>query len=154
MATVGVRVEKPLALNEAITVTPHVGVRYKHIKMDSFSTGGFDYRNEKANLVEVPFGVAFNANVKAPCGAEVKPFIDLTIAPNFGDRKVTNRVALSNSAVSDSFDARIANNAMYNAKIGVNAVKDNHSFGLNYGIGSGNYGRVDQTLQAKYRYQF
>ena len=154
VTTVGVRVEKPLALNEAITVTPHVGVRYKHIKMDSFSTGGFDYRNEKANLVEVPFGVAFNANVKAPCGAEVKPFIDLTIAPNFGDRKVTNRVALSNSAVSDSFDARIANNAMYNAKIGVNAVKDNHSFGLNYGIGSGNYGRVDQTLQAKYRYQF
>ena len=154
VTTVGVRVEKPLALNEAITVTPHVGVRYKHIKMDSFSTGGFDYRNEKANLVEVPFGVAFNANVKAPCGAEVKPFIDLTIAPNFGDRKVTNRVALSNSAVSDSFDARIANNAMYNAKIGVKAVKDNHLFGLNYGIGSGNYGRVDQTLQAKYRYQF
>lgn len=154
VASVGVRVEKPLALNEAITVTPHVGVRYKHIKMDSFSAGGFNYKNEKANLVEVPFGVAFNANVKAPCGAEVKPFIDLTIAPNFGDRKVSNKVALSNTNVADAFDARIANNAMYNAKVGVNATKGNHSLGFNYGIGSGNYGRVDQTLQAKYRYQF
>ena len=108
--------------------------------------GGFNYDSEKANLVEVPFGVAFNANLKAPCGAEVKPFI--------GDRKVTNKVALTDSSASDSFEARIANNSMYNAKLGLNAVKGNHSLGISYGIGSGSYGRVDQALQAKYRYSF
>lgn len=154
VVSAGVRLEKPLLLNESITVTPHVGVRYKHINMDSFNAGGFNYDSEKANLVEVPFGVAFNANLKAPCGAEVKPFIDLTIAPNFGDRKVTNKVALTNSSASDSFEARIANNSMYNAKLGLNAVKGNHSLGISYGIGSGSYGRVDQALQAKYRYSF
>jgi hypothetical protein len=154
VVSAGVRLEKPLLLNESITVTPHVGVRYKHINMDSFNAGGFNYDSEKANLVEVPFGVAFNANLKAPCGAEVKPFIDLTIAPNFGDRKVTNKVALTDSSASDSFEARIANNSMYNAKLGLNAVKGNHSLGISYGIGSGSYGRVDQTLQAKYRYNF
>ena len=154
VVSAGVRFEKPLSLNESITVTPHVGVRYKHIDMDSFNAGGFNYDSEKANLVEVPFGVAFNANLKAPCGAEVKPFIDLTIAPNFGDRKVTNKVALTNSKASDSFEARIANNSMYNAKLGLNAVKGNHSLGISYGIGSGSYGRVDQALQAKYRYSF
>lgn len=155
VVSAGVRLEKPLLLNESITVTPHVGVRYKHINMDSFrSLGGFNYDSEKANLVEVPFGVAFNANLKAPCGAEVKPFIDLTIAPNFGDRKVTNKVALTDSSASDSFEARIANNSMYNAKLGLNAVKGNHSLGISYGIGSGSYGRVDQALQAKYRYSF
>ena len=152
VVSAGVRLEKPLLLNESITVTPHVGVRYKHINMDSFNAGGFNY--DKANLVEVPFGVAFNANLKAPCGAEVKPFIDLTIAPNFGDRKVTNKVALTDSSASDSFEARIANNSMYNAKLGLNAVKGNHSLGISYGIGSGSYGRVDQALQAKYRYSF
>lgn len=73
VVSAGVRLEKPLLLNESITVTPHVGVRYKHINMDSFNAGGFNYDSEKANLVEVPFGVAFNANLKAPCGAEVKP---------------------------------------------------------------------------------
>lgn len=154
VVSAGVRLEKPLLLNESITVTPHVGVRYKHINMDSFNAGGFNYDSEKANLVEVPFGVAFNANLKAPCGAEVKPFIDLTIAPNFGDRKVTNKVALTDSSASDSFEARIANNSMYNAKLGLNAVKGNHSLGISYGIGSGSYGRVDQALQAKYRYSF
>lgn len=152
--SVGVRFEKPLALNEAITVTPHLGVRYKHVKLDSFNAGGFKYTTEKADIVEVPFGVAFNANLKAPCGADVKPFIDLTIAPNFGDRKVSNKIALAGTTASDSFDARIANNAMYNAKVGVNAVKGSHTFGLNYGIGGGNRGRVDQTLQARYTYRF
>lgn len=152
--SVGVRFEKPLALNEAITVTPHLGIRYKHVKLDSFNAGGFKYTTEKADIVEVPFGIAFNANLKAPCGAEVKPFVDLTIAPNFGDRKVSNKIALAGTTASDSFDARIANNTMYNAKVGVNAVKGSHTFGLNYGIGGGNRGRVDQTLQARYTYRF
>ena len=65
--SIGVRAEKPLALNDRITVTPHIGVKY---------VGGLTYKVDKANLVQVPFGVAFNANLEAPCGAKVKPFID------------------------------------------------------------------------------
>lgn len=154
VVSAGVRFEKPLSLTESITVTPHIGVRYKHIDMDSFSAGGFNYDSEKANLIEIPFGVAFNANLKAQGGAEVMPFTDLTIIPNFGDRKVENKVGLANNCASDSFDVRIANNLMYNAKFGLNAVKGNHSLGISYGIGSGSYGRIDQALQAKYRYNF
>ena len=152
--SVGVKAEKALQLNESITVTPHVGVRYFNVDMDSFTAGGFKYSSEKANLFQVPFGVAFNANLKTSCGAEVKPFIDVQIAPAFGDRKATNKFALASGSASDSIEARIANNAMYSAKVGVEATRGNHSFGLNYGIASGNYGRVDQALQAKYRYSF
>ncbi len=152
--SVGVKAEKALQLNESITVTPHVGVRYFNVDMDSFTAGGFKYSSDKANLVQVPFGVAFNANLKASCGAKVKPFIDVQIAPAFGDRKATNKFALAGGSASDSIEARIANNAMYSAKVGVEATRGNHSFGLNYGIASGNYGRVDQALQAKYRYSF
>lgn len=152
--SVGVRAEKPLSLNDRITVTPHVGVKYVYTKLDSFNAGGFRYKVESANLVQVPFGVAFNANLEAPCGAKVKPFIDLTIAPNFGDKKVSNKVGLAMTGTLDSFDARIANNAVYKGKVGLEAAKGKHSFGLNYGIGGGNRGRVDQTLQAKYLYKF
>ena len=81
-----------------------------------------------------------NANLEAPCGAKVKPFIDLTIAPNFGDKKVTNKVGLVTTGTLDSFDARITNNAMYKGKVGVETTKGKHSFGLNYGIGGGNRG--------------
>ncbi|WP_418541751.1 autotransporter domain-containing protein [Parasutterella excrementihominis] len=152
--SVGVKAEKALQLNESITVTPHIGVRYFNVDMDSFTAGGFKYSSDKANLVQVPFGVAFNANLKTSCGAEVKPFIDVQIAPAFGDRRATNKFALAGGSASDSIEARIANNAVYSAKVGVEATQGNHSFGLNYGIASGNYGRVDQALQAKYRYSF
>ncbi|WP_301096832.1 autotransporter outer membrane beta-barrel domain-containing protein, partial [Turicimonas muris] len=93
----GVRFEKPLTLNESIAVTPHIGFRYKHVKTDSFNAGGFSYKYEKANLFEVPFGVAFNGNLKASCGANIKPFVDLEISPNLGDRKVKNTVGLAGS---------------------------------------------------------
>ena len=151
--SVGVRVEKPLALNEVLTVTPHVGARYLHVDMESFKAGGFKYTAEKANLFQVPFGVAFNGKANVAT-VDVKPFVDVQIAPALGDRKVKNKFALATGDASDSIDSRIANNAMYSAKVGVEAAKGAHAFGLNYGIGSGNKGRVDQVLQAKYRYQF
>lgn len=151
--SVGVRVEKPLALNEVLTVTPHVGARYLHVDMESFKAGGFKYTAEKANLFQVPFGVAFNGKANV-ASVDVKPFVDVQIAPALGDRKVKNKFALATGDASDSIDSRIANNAMYSAKVGVEAAKGAHAFGLNYGIGSGNKGRVDQVLQAKYRYQF
>lgn len=151
--SVGVRVEKPLALNEVITVTPHVGARYLHVDMESFKAGGFKYSAEKANLFQVPFGVAFNGKANV-ASVDVKPFVDVQIAPALGDRKVKNKFALATGGASDSIDSRIANNAMYSAKVGVEATKGAHAFGLNYGIGSGDKGRVDQVLQAKYRYQF
>lgn len=152
--TAAVRAEKSLELNPSITVTPYVGVRYLHTDIDDVKLGVFKFSNKKTNLVQVPFGVAFNANLKASCGAVVKPYIDLTIAPAFGDRKVNNKVVYAGSAAGDTLDTRIADNAIYSAKIGVNATKGAHSFTLNYGIGGANRGRVDQALQAGYRYSF
>lgn len=152
--SVGVQVEKPMNLNESFTVTPHAGIRYTHVKLDAFTSGGIAYKADNASLISLPFGVALNANLTASCGARIKPFVDLTIAPNLGDKKVKNKVGLQELGTLDSFDVRIANNAMYRGKIGAEATMGNHSFGLNYGIGGGNMGRLDQTLQAKYRYQF
>lgn len=152
--SLGVRAEKPLALTDRVTVTPHIGVKYVHTTLNGFSAGGLVYKADKANLVQVPFGVALNANLEAPCGAKVKPFIDLTLAPSLGDKKVSNKVGLVTTGTLDSFDARITNNVLYKGKLGLETTKGKHSFGLNYGIGGGNRGRVDQTLQANYRYQF
>ena len=151
---VGVRAEKPFAVNEALKITPHLGLRYKHIKVDDFSAGGFSYKNENANLFELPVGVAISSSLKTDGGAKFDPFLDVTVTPNFGDRKVTHKVGVSNSSVSDSFDARITNNALVNATLGLNASKGNHSLGLHYSVGGGNDGRVDQMLKAKYRFQF
>lgn len=149
-----IRVEKPIAVSDAFKVTPHVGLRYLHLDMDSFSAGGFKYGSEKANLGQIPVGVAFNGNFKAPCGADVVPFVDLEVAPAFGNRKVKHTVALENSSIADSFNTRITGNALYTGRIGLSVAKGNHSLGLSYGLSGGNDGRVDQNLKARYRYQF
>lgn len=44
--------EKPFAATEAVKVTAHLGLRYKHVTVDDFNAGGFSYRNESANLFE------------------------------------------------------------------------------------------------------
>lgn len=146
--------EKPLALNEAVTVTPHVGVRYTHLKLNSFNAGGMTYKADNVNLVSVPIGAALNANLSTQGGVKVKPFMDVTVAPTFGDRKVKNKVGLQETGTLDSFDVRIANNAMFRGKLGIEASKGKHALGVNYGVGAGNMGRVDQTVQVKYRFQF
>lgn len=115
---------------------------------------GFSYKNESANLFELLVGVAVSSDIKTAGGAGIKPFVDVTATPNFGDRKVKNKVGLRNTAVSDSFDARITNNALVNGTIGVNAVKGSHSFGLHYSVDGANDGRLDQMLKTKYSYQF
>lgn len=82
------------------------------------------------------------------------PYIDVQILQTFGSQKATNKFAVEGGSVTDAFDSKVANNAMYSAKLGAEVARGNHSFGLNYGLGSGDYGRVDQVLQAKYRYSF
>lgn len=90
--------EKPLALNETVTVMPHIGLRYLHIDMDSFSAGGFRYGADKAGLIQTPVGVALNGSLKTANGMQVKPFIDITITPAFGDRKTDNRFGRKEAA--------------------------------------------------------
>lgn len=148
------KAEKPLAVANQFTVTPHVGLRYTYSNIDSFKSNGFKYTNKKVNLVQLPVGVAFNAEVKAPCGATVKPFVDVSVVPALGHRKVKNSFGLADGTATDKLETRIANNALLQGKVGVESAYKNHSFSLNYGLGAGNKGRVDQALQARYRYSF
>jgi hypothetical protein len=152
--SVGIRAEKDFKVTDSFAITPHVGIRYLNVDMDNFTAGGFKYSAKKVNITEVPVGVAFNANLKAPCGADVKPFADFTIAPAMGSKKASNKFGLVGSAATDTIRSRVANSNFYQGKIGVNATQGNHSLSFSYGIGAGSDSRVDQALQAKYRYSF
>jgi hypothetical protein len=152
--SVGIRAEKDFKVTDSLAITPHIGIRYLNVDMDNFTAGGFKYTAKKVNITEVPVGVAFNANLKAPCGADVKPFADFTIAPAMGSKKASNKFGLVGSAASDTIRSRVANSNLYQGKIGVNATQGNHSLSFSYGIGAGSDSRVDQALQAKYRYSF
>jgi hypothetical protein len=152
--SVGIRAEKAHKITENFAVTPHIGIRYMNVDMDSFTAGGFKYSAKKVNYAEVPFGVSVNGEAKAQCGAVVKPYADFTLAPALGTKKARNSFGLAGSAASDSFSARVANSNLYRGAIGLEATRANHSLGLSYGIDAGSDGRVDQNLQARYRYSF
>lgn len=48
------KAEKPLAVANQFTITPHVGLRYTYSNIDSFKSNGFKYTNRKVNLVQLP----------------------------------------------------------------------------------------------------
>ena len=152
--TAEVRVEKGLAVNDSFTVTPHAGIRYTHVKADDMSIGGFKYENEKADLLQIPFGVSVNGNFKASCGATVKPFADFTVVANAGDKKVNNRLSLQSGDTFDTLSTEIANTSLYRGKVGLKMTRGAHSLNGAYSIGGGNRGRLDQALGVQYRYEF
>jgi hypothetical protein len=152
--SLALRAEKPFDLTENFTVTPHAGIRYLNVDMDSFTAGGFTYSADKANIAQIPLGVSVNGSFKTKGSSHLKPFADFTVMPTFGDRKVTNRFALEGSAASDRISARITNNTPVQGKVGISAAVKNHSLSFSYGLGGGSDGRVDQELHASYRYSF
>lgn len=74
--TMSARFEKTFALGAGYAATPHVGVRWAHIDMDDFVSGGFRYENETVDLISFPIGVAFTNTFTAGT-AELKPFLDM-----------------------------------------------------------------------------
>jgi hypothetical protein len=152
--SVGIRAEKDFKAAESVTLTPHAGIRYMNVDMESFNAGGFRYSAKKLNLTQIPVGVAVSGDFEFKNGARVKPFADVTVSPALGNKKAKNTFGLEGAAVSDTFSARAANNALYQGKVGLNASKGSHSLAVSYGLGAGSGSRFDQTLQAKYRFSF
>lgn len=152
--TMSARLEKTFALGAGYAATPHVGVRWAHIDMDDFVSGGFSYENKTVDLISFPIGVAFTNTFTAGT-AELKPFLDMEIAPTAGDKHTDNRIGLVGGAVEDVIDTRIASSVVYSAKIGLSGnVGIAHNFGLYYGVSAGNGEYVSQQLKAAYRFIF
>lgn len=150
---VALRAQRTFPLNEAFSVTPHIGVRWNHIEVDSFTAGGFTYESDDVDLVQVSIGVAFSGNTTMVT-FDVKPYLDLEVAPTFGDKDTDNRVGLEASALEDVIDTRIASSVVWTARMGLEATSGAHSIGLRYGVSAGNGDRVDQRLTAGYKFSF
>ena len=153
--TLSARAEKSFELGTGYSITPHIGVRWTHLDMDDFSAGGFDYRNEKVDLVSFPIGLAVSNTFSTSTGLFIKPYLDFEIAPNAGNKETSNRVALTGSTIDDVIDTQIASSVVYSARLGVSGtVGKSHEFALFYGISAGNGDYVSQHLKAGYRFMF
>ena len=136
--TIGLRADWSAYAGDVMSVTPHVGIRYTNIDVDSYrglDTGAMD-------VVEMPVGVKVAGNFET-AGWKVTPAVDFTVVPQVGDKQVDTVVGAVN--VIDN---------LYNTTLGVSAEYGNFTFGLNYRYGFGNNDRKNNSVNANVRYMF
>ena len=132
--TLGLRGEYKLNL-ASVDVTPHLGVRYTRLAIDSYDTkiNGYQVAStdfDTMQMFSIPFGVTVSKDIAAGAWA-IKPVFDLTLTSNAGDTDAklstyyTGTRALD--LTSEAFDS-----FTYGATVGIDAkYGENFSIGLN-----------------------
>ena len=139
--TFGVRGDFTAYQNGAFSVVPHMGLRYTRIDTDAVAFND----EQNMNVLEAPIGVKFAGTFEAT-GWKLVPSYDFTIVPQLGDKEV--------EAFGTAGDITILSGGLFNNVLGVEAVKDNMSFGLNASYGFGPDDRANTQVNANFRYNF
>ena len=139
--TFGVRGDFTAYQNGAFSVVPHMGLRYTRIDTDAVAFND----EQNMNVLEAPIGVKFAGTFEAT-GWKLVPSYDFTIVPQLGDKEV--------EAFGTASDITILSGGLFNNVLGVEAVKDNMSFGLNASYGFGPDDRANTQVNANFRYNF
>ncbi len=139
--TFGVRGDFTAYKNGAFSVVPHMGLRYTRIDTDAVAFND----EQNMNVLEAPIGVKFAGTFEAT-GWKLVPSYDFTIVPQLGDKEV--------EAFGTAGDITILSGGLFNNVLGVEAVKDNMSFGLNASYGFGPDDRANTQVNANFRYNF
>lgn len=141
--TVGARMDMTVHQGEQFDVTPHFGIRYANFNIDTINGTA----TNDINVVEVPLGVTVKGKTSMN-GWKVAPMVDLSVVPQFGDKKAK----IWNSGVA--YEQDVLDSALVKTSVGVSAQKGNFTFGLNYRLGAGNDERQNHSFNANIRYQF
>lgn len=127
--SVGVRVEKAIE-TEAGKFVPYAGVRYMHVGTGNYTNSiGMSYDADDANLFLLPVGLKYSAEAKVG-GMTIRPVAEVGYVWAMGDTDSAQTVSLNGAA--DGFGYDVTDEGSYFARIGVEAVSDNVTYGLGY----------------------
>ena len=127
--SVGVRVEKAIE-TEAGKFVPYAGVRYMHVGTGNYTNSiGMSYDADDANLFLLPIGLKYSAEAKVG-GMTIRPVAEVGYVWAMGDTDSAQTVSLNGAA--DGFGYDVTDEGSYFARIGVEAVSDNVTYGLGY----------------------
>ena len=154
--TLGLRGEYMLSV-ATMDVTPHLGVRYTRLNVDSYDAkaNGYILANtsfDTMQMFSIPFGVTVSKDIAAGAWA-IKPVFDLTLTANAGDTDAKMNTtfigARSLDLTSEAFDS-----FTYGATFGLDAkYGENFSIGLNTNYtGSSNADEVGVMGNARYMF--
>lgn len=127
--SVGVRVEKAIE-TEAGKFVPYAGVRYMHVGTANYTNSiGMSYDADDASLFLLPVGLKYSAETKAGKWT-IRPVAELGYVWAMGDTDSAQTVSLNGAA--DGFGYDVTDEGSYFARIGVEAVSNNVTYGLGY----------------------
>ena len=127
--SVGVRVEKDIETDGGRFV-PYAGVRYMHVGTGNYTNSiGMSYDADDANLFLLPVGLKYSAEAKVG-GMTIRPVAEVGYVWAMGDTDSAQTVSLNGAA--DGFGYDVTDEGSYFARIGVEAVSDNVTYGLGY----------------------
>ena len=122
----------------ALDITPHLGIRYTHLKTDSFSSHNtlgtvFNTDSESYNIWQMPLGVTLSKDYKSASGWTIKPKFDFSVIGAAGDTEAETRVRVPGVNAADSARADMMDSVSFRGIVGVEMQKDATSVGLSAG---------------------
>lgn len=140
-------------------VAPHAGVRFAHTRRtdSDISINGkkaFRTKGSSTTTVQAPIGVAIKGQIQTEKGWIVKPYADLSVIPQFGDKKAKASVSAVNYAGTGEYKYDVSGSFVGNLDLGIEATNGAHSLGVVYSGAKGNSGKQSHGLTAKYKFVF
>lgn len=150
--SLGVQGEKTFAMSWA-DVTPFIGVDVYHVRSDGFGNGhGAEIDDSDATAVEIPIGARLSKNIETTGGFHVAPSFMLAVVPTVADTEIDSKVTFAGA--DSTYNFTFADDVKVRTNIGLDAVKDNFSFGLRAGYEWGNEERSSMNMQLRAKYAF
>lgn len=151
----GIRAEK-LYTQGNTQIVPYTGLRYMHINSDDYTTyydGKAAFRNsgETQNVWTLPIGVSLRNETVTNSGWRVTPQADLAYVWAFGDTDSDLTVNAGSGVSVLNYD--IMDSGSWIGSIGIEAAKDNLSFGIGYSYQKGS-NEQDNKWFANINYSF
>ncbi len=148
----GVQGEKKFEMSWA-DFTPFIGVDVYHVRSDGFDNGhGAKIDDSDATAVEIPIGARLSKSLEMTGGFHMEPSFMLAVVPTIADTEIDSKVRFAGA--ESTYNFTFADDVKIRSNIGLDAVKDNFTFGLRAGYEWGDEERSAMNLQLRAKYAF
>lgn len=148
----GVQGEKKFEMSWA-DFTPFIGVDVYHVRSDGFDNGhGAKIDDSDATAVEIPIGARLSKSLETTGGFHMEPSFMLAVVPTIADTEIDSKVRFAGA--ESTYNFTFADDVKIRSNIGLDAVKDNFTFGLHAGYEWGDEERSAMNLQLRAKYAF
>lgn len=159
--TAGIRIERPIVFGAegSFSAAPYAGLDYTWMKAKGFEgfinrQKAFSWQDADAVLLAVPVGVRLDGKLGAVHQGALQGTLDLSVVPQFGDRRIEQSVRAVNLGTTDRYSVDAADKLLGNLKAGLSWEGASSSFELSYGASVGTVRDLSHSFSAEATFRF